>query len=93
VAQLVEERRYKPEGRRFGGVIGIFRWRNPSGRTLALGLTQPLTDKSIMNISWGVKAAGAWGSQTYHFHVLKSGGLNLLESSGPVQAWGGIALP
>jgi len=26
---------------------------------MALGLTQPLTEMSIMNISWGVKAAGA----------------------------------
>jgi len=41
------------------GVIGIFHWQNPSGRTMALGLTQPLTEMSIWNISWGVKAAGA----------------------------------
>jgi len=26
---------------------------------LALGLTPPLTEMSIRNISWGVKAAGA----------------------------------
>jgi hypothetical protein len=26
------------------GVIGIFHWHNPSGRTMALGLTQPLTE-------------------------------------------------
>ena len=32
---------------------------NPSGRTVALGLTQPLTEMSTRNISWGVKAAGA----------------------------------
>jgi len=35
------------------GVIGIFNWHNPSGRTMALGLTQPLTEVSTMNISWG----------------------------------------
>jgi hypothetical protein len=34
-------------------VIGIFYWHNPSGRTMALGLTQPLTDMSTRNISWG----------------------------------------
>ena len=34
-----------------GGVIGIFYLRNPSGRTMALGLTQPLTKMSTMNIS------------------------------------------
>ena len=44
----------------------------------------------------GVKAAGAWGWQTYHLHVpivLKSGSLNLLEPARPVQACNGIALP
>ena len=35
------------------GVIGIFHWHNPSGRTMALGLTQPLTEMSTKNISWG----------------------------------------
>jgi Flp pilus assembly protein TadG len=29
------------------------------GCTMALGLTQPLTDMSTSNVSWGVKAAGA----------------------------------
>ena len=36
----------------------IFHWHNSSGRTMALGLTQPVTEKSTRNISWGVKAAG-----------------------------------
>jgi len=40
-------------------LIGIFHWHNPSGRTIALGLTQPLTEMSTRNISWGVKAADA----------------------------------
>ena len=43
----------------------------------------------------GVKAAGAYGWQPYHLLVpivLKSGSLNLLEPSGPVQACNGIAL-
>jgi hypothetical protein len=44
VAQLVEPLRYKPEGRGFDGVIGIFHWHNPFGRTMALGPTQPLTE-------------------------------------------------
>ena len=58
VAQLVEARRYEPEGRGFesDGVDGNFRWHNPSGRTVALGLTQPLTEMSTRNISWGRKA-------------------------------------
>jgi hypothetical protein len=33
------------------GVIGIFHLRNPFGRTMALGLTQPVTDMSTRNIS------------------------------------------
>ena len=38
-----------------------FSLHNPSDRTMALGLTQPLTEMSTRNISWGVKAAGAYG--------------------------------
>ena len=41
------------------GVARFFHSHNPSGRTMALGLTQPLTEMSTRNISWGVKAAGA----------------------------------
>ena len=41
------------------GVIAIFHRHNPSGHTMALGLTQPLTEMSTRNISWGLKAAGA----------------------------------
>jgi hypothetical protein len=35
------------------GVIGIFHLHNPSGRTMALGLTQPLAEMSTGNIFWG----------------------------------------
>jgi hypothetical protein len=55
---------------------------------MSLRSTQPLTEMS--------KAAGAWGLQTYHFHVpivSKCGSLNLLEPSGSVQACNGIASP
>jgi hypothetical protein len=44
-----------------GAVIGIFHSLNISGRTMALGSTQPLTEMSTRNISWGVKAVGTWG--------------------------------
>ena len=96
VAQLVEALRYKIAGSIPDGVIGIFHWHNPSCHTMAVGSTQPLTEMSTRSISWGVKAAGAYGWQPYHLHVstvLKSGSLNLLEPSGPVQACNGIALP
>jgi hypothetical protein len=39
-------------------VILIFHSLNPSGLTMALGSTQPLTEMSTRGISWGVKAAG-----------------------------------
>jgi hypothetical protein len=35
------------------GVIEISHWHNPSGRGMALGSTQPLTEMSTMNIFWG----------------------------------------
>jgi hypothetical protein len=64
---------------------------------MALGSTQPLTEISTRNVSWGVKAAGAQGWQPCHLDVLiviKSGSLNLLLApSGPVKACNGIALP
>ena len=36
-------------------VTGIFHLHNPSGRTMALGSTQPLTEMSTRNISWGLR--------------------------------------
>jgi hypothetical protein len=58
VAQFVQALRYK-QGSIPDGVIRIFHWHNPFGRTMALGSTQPLTEMSTRNISWGIKAAGA----------------------------------
>jgi len=56
VAQLVEALPYKPgkvAGLNPDGVIGIFHLHNPSGRTMALGSTQPVTEMSTRNIFWG----------------------------------------
>jgi hypothetical protein len=50
---------------------------------MALGSTQPLTEMSARSISCGVKMAA----------VMKSGNLNFLEPSGPLQACNGTALP
>jgi hypothetical protein len=33
--------------------VRIFNLHNPSGRTLALGSTQPRTEMSTRNVSWG----------------------------------------
>jgi hypothetical protein len=37
------------------GVIGISHLHNLSGRTMTLWLTQPLTEMSTKNISWGLR--------------------------------------
>jgi Tfp pilus assembly protein PilV len=52
--------RHRATSRKVAGLIpdsvtGIFHWHNPSGRTMALRLTQPLTEMSTGNNSWGVK--------------------------------------
>ena len=43
------------------GVTAILHSHKSSGRTMAPGSTQPQTEMSARNISWGVKAAGALG--------------------------------
>jgi hypothetical protein len=55
VVQLVDTLCYKPEDRGFDSheVTEIFQWLNPSGRIVALGSTQPLTEMSTRNPSWG----------------------------------------
>ena len=74
-------------------VIGIFHSHNPPGRTMALRLTQPVTEMSTRNISWGSKGSRCTGLTTLppSCAVLKSGSLNLLEPSGSLQACNGIA--
>jgi hypothetical protein len=66
MAQLVEALRYKLEVRGFD-----FRWchwhfsfNNPGGRFMTLGLTQPLTEMSARNISWGGKGGRCIGQKT-----------------------------
>jgi hypothetical protein len=58
---VIKALRYKPGGCGSipDGVTGIFQRHNPSGRTMALGSTQPLKEMSTRCISWGVKAGGA----------------------------------
>jgi len=51
VAQLVEALRYKPKVREFDS--RWCHWHNPSGYTMVLGPTHPLTEMSARNISLG----------------------------------------
>ena len=61
MTQLVEALLYKPESRGFDSqwVVGICHLLSPTGRAMAVGSTQPLTDISTRSVFWGVKVAGA----------------------------------
>jgi len=70
--------------------MGNFHWHNPSSSMTTLGMTQCLKEMSTRNKYWEVKVASVEGWQLYHLHVptiLKSGSLNLMRSSWPVQGW------
>jgi hypothetical protein len=77
------------------GVIRIFHWHIPAGRTMALRSTQPLTELSTRLFSEG--KGGRYVRLTTLppscAVVMKSGNLNFLEPSGPLQACNGTALP
>jgi len=62
---------------------------------MALGLTQPLTEMSTRSISWGQRRPVRKADKLPPTCcvVTKSGNVNFLESSGPLQAPNGTALP
>jgi len=64
VAKLVQALRYKPEGQEFDW---IFHWRNPSGRTTALGSTQTLTEISLFCFLWRCGPTRAMASSFLRF--------------------------
>ena len=71
------------------GIIWIFHWLKPSGRTMAVGSTRPVTEISTIYLLWGFKAAGSYVWLAYHLRLpfcRNSGSINLLESWGPVKA-------
>jgi hypothetical protein len=55
VAQFVKSlcKIQKVAGSILDGVIEMFHWHYPSGRTMALGSTQSLTEINTRDISWG----------------------------------------
>jgi len=75
-------------------VIVILHWHKPSGRTMTLGSTQPLTEMSTRNIYWdkGGRCVRLTTLPPSCAIVLKSRSLILLEPSGSVQACNGIVL-
>jgi len=51
---------YKPEGRGFDSRWDHWKFLiNPSGSTMAMGLTKPLAEMSTRDTSWEIKAAVA----------------------------------
>jgi hypothetical protein len=78
------------------GVIRIFQWHNPSGRTMALGV-----DSASNRNEYQVYFLGEKGGRCVRLTtltqscavVMKCGNLNFLEPSGPLQACNGTALP
>ena len=69
MTQLVEALQYKPRSIP-DGVIEIYHCHNPSGRTMALGSTQPLTEMSTRDASLGVKDGRCVGLQTFHVPIV-----------------------
>jgi hypothetical protein len=96
VVQLVEALRYKPKG--FGFDSRWYHWNflfnwyfRPHSHS---GVDPFSTRNKYHEYLLGVKAAGAYSWQTYHLNlpnILKYGNLNLLETSGTVQACKAIA--
>jgi hypothetical protein len=81
VVQLVEALRYKTECREFDS--RWCHWHYPSWGRLSL------EKKKVPRILPGIKAAGAYGWQSYHFHVpiiLNSGNHNYMKPSESEQA-------
>ena len=70
----------------------LFRY---SLRTMVLGSTQPLTEMSTRDISWGKggRCVRLTTLPPSFAVVMKSGNLNFLETSGPLQACNRTALP
>ena len=85
---MVEALRYQPRGRRYEGVTEFFHLFNPYGRAMALGSTQPLTEKSTRYVSWHAKMVGGIGFTTFPSSCADS--LEILEAS---NSWNPKGLP
>jgi hypothetical protein len=82
VAQLVEATSRKVVCSIHDDVFRIFRWNNTSGRTVALGVIQPVTEMSTRNISWGGEGGRYVGLTTLP-HSCADDCLEIWESQPP----------
>jgi hypothetical protein len=92
---VVKVLRYKSDGRWFDPRWCHWNWNNPADRIMILGSTQLLTEMSTRSLPGG-KGSRCVGLTTLPPScavVMKSGKLNFLEPSGPLQACKGNALP
>jgi hypothetical protein len=65
------------------GVIGIFHWNNPSGRTVALGSTWPLTEMNRLRLKCdGTRAETRCGLSAKRTSPFKSAGASVQSTPG-----------
>jgi hypothetical protein len=75
------------------GVIGMFHGHNPSDRTMALGVDSASNSNEYQEDVLAGRCVRLTTLPPSCALVMKSGNLNFLEPSGPLQACNGTALP
>ena len=69
------------------GITGIFHWHNPSARNVALRSTQPLTEISTRDTSWGGRGGWCKGDRCARLTMLPLSCAECLEILGASTSW------